>query len=134
MPPPRFMLKSKLHRAQVTQADLDYEGSVTLDKNFLDAADIVPFEEVHIWNVTRGTRLSTYAMEGPAGSGVVCINGAAAHLAKPGDVVIIATFTQVDEADARAHRPRVVLLGEGNHIKAIAHEIPGPQIRGGGEC
>src|SRR5262245_12658592 len=76
----RFMLKSKLHRATVTHADVDYEGSLTLDRDLLEAADIVPFEQVHVWNVTRGTRLWTYAMEGERGSAVVCINGAAAHL------------------------------------------------------
>src|SRR5688572_25685250 len=103
----RSMLKSKIHRATVTHADVDYEGSLTLDADLLHAADILPFEEVHVWNVTRGTRLLTYAMEGAAGSGIVCINGAAAHLAHPGDLVIVATFTQLDEADLRAHRPRV---------------------------
>src|SRR5204863_7037376 len=80
----RSMLKSKLHRATVTQADVDYEGSLTLDRTLLEAADILPFEDVHVWNVTRGTRFRTYAMEGDAGSGVVCVNGAAAHLASPG--------------------------------------------------
>ena len=80
----RFMLKSKIHRATVTQADVDYEGSLTLDANLLRAADILPFEQVHVWNVTRGSRLQTYAMEGEAGSGVVCINGAAARLTHPG--------------------------------------------------
>ena len=78
----RNMFKSKIHRAVVTDADLEYEGSVTLDTNLLEAADILPFEAVHIWNVTRGTRLQTYALEGPRGSGVCCINGAAAHLMK----------------------------------------------------
>ena len=78
-PSRRFMLKSKIHRLTVTHADVDYEGSVTLDARLLEAADIVPFEEVHVWNVTRGTRLLTYAMVGEAGSGVVCINGAAAR-------------------------------------------------------
>jgi aspartate 1-decarboxylase len=128
------MLKSKLHRARVTQADVDYEGSLTLDKTLLDAADIVPFEEVHVWNVTRGTRLRTYAMEAPAGSGVVCVNGAAAHLARPGDIVIIATFTQMDDEAARRHQPRIVLMGEDNRIKKIAPEVPGPLRRGGDEC
>lgn len=132
--PPRFMLKSKIHRARVTQADVDYEGSVTLDRTFLDAADIVPFEQVHIWNVTRGTRLRTYAMEAPAGSGVVCINGAAAHLARPGDIVIIATFTQMDDDAARRHQPRIVLMADGNKIKTVAPEVPGPLRRGGDEC
>src|SRR5947209_15119169 len=95
-PPRRFMLKSKIHRATVTHADVDYEGSVTLDPRLLEAADILPYEKVHVWNVTRGTRLETYAIPGEAGSGVVCINGAAAHLARPGDLVIIATFVDLD--------------------------------------
>ena len=126
----RSMLKSKLHRATVTQADIDYEGSVTLDTILMEAADILPFEEVHVWNVTRGTRLRTYAMEGERGSGTVCINGAAAHLAKPGDIVIIATFTQLDDESARRHRPRIVLMGPDNVIaRTNAVEIPGPQRR-----
>ncbi|WP_410960377.1 aspartate 1-decarboxylase, partial [Salmonella sp. SAL4431] len=79
-----------IQRATVTHADVDYEGSLALDADLLRAADILPFEEVHVWNVTRGTRLRTYAMNGEAGSGVVCVNGAAAHLAGPGDLVIIA--------------------------------------------
>src|SRR2546425_12810106 len=113
----RFMLKSKIHRATVTHANLDYEGSLTLDLHLLRAADIVPFEEVHVWNVTRGTRLRTYAMEGEPGSGLACINGAAARLAGPGDLIIIATFTQLDDAAARMHRPRVVLVDEHNRIR-----------------
>ena len=126
----RMMLMSKLHRATVTQADVDYEGSVTLDKVFLEAAEILPFEQVHVWNVTRGTRVLTYAMEGEAGSGVVCVNGAAAHLAKPGDIVIIATFVQMDDESARRHRPRIVLMGPNNVItRTNAPEIPGPQRR-----
>ena len=126
----RMMLKSKLHRATVTQADVDYEGSVTLDKTFLEAAEILPFEQVHVWNVTRGTRVLTYAMEGEAGSGVVCVNGAAAHLAKPGDIVIIATFVQMDDESAHHHRPRIVLMGPNNVItRTNAIEIPGPQRR-----
>jgi aspartate 1-decarboxylase len=124
------MLKSKIHRATVTHADVDYEGSVTLDADLLRAADILPFEEVHVWNVTRGTRLRTYAMEGPAGSGIVCINGAAAHLAHPGDLVIIATFTQVEEPAAREHRPRVVLVDEKNRVReTTVKEVAGPQRR-----
>jgi aspartate 1-decarboxylase len=125
--PRRTMLKSKIHRATVTHADVDYEGSITLDARLLAAADVVPYEEVHVWNVTRGTRLRTYAMVGEAGSGVVCVNGAAAHLAKPGDLVIIATFTQMDDTAARAHRPIVVLVDERNRIRrADATEVAGP--------
>ena len=126
----RSMLKSKLHRAIVTHADKDYVGSLALDREMLEAADIIPFEEVHVWNVTRGSRLRTYAMAGPAGSGVVCINGAAAHLARPGDKVIIATFTQVDDDAASHHRPRIVLLGQDNRIHdGQATEIAGPSQR-----
>ena len=92
----RSLFKSKIHRATVTDADLEYEGSVTLDEQLMKAADILPYERVHIWNVTNGSRLETYALEGPAGSGVVCINGAAARHAHPGDRVIIATFADVE--------------------------------------
>lgn len=124
------MFKSKIHRATVTQADLAYEGSVTIDANLLEAADILPFEQVAIWNVTRGTRLETYAMRGEPGSGVVCINGAAAHLVQPGDLVIIATFTELDDAEARAHTPKVVLVDGQNRVKdAHAVEVPGPGRR-----
>ncbi len=126
----RRLFKSKIHRATVTQADLDYEGSVTIDANLLEASDIQPFEQVHVWNVTRGTRLETYAMRGEAGSGVVCINGAAAHLMKPGDLVIIATFADFEEAEARTLRPKVVLVDEKNRIKLSGvDEVPGPHRR-----
>jgi aspartate 1-decarboxylase len=129
-PPRRSMLKSKIHRAVVTHADVDYEGSLTLDSRLLEAADILPFEEVHIWNVTRGSRLRTYAMAAEPGSGIVCANGAAAHLAQPGDVVIIATFTLLDDAAARLHHPRIILVGPDNHIRATRpDEIAGPQRR-----
>lgn len=129
-PQTRSMFKSKIHRATVTHADLDYEGSVTIDLDLLEAADIVPNEEVQIWNVTRGTRLATYALEGDRGSGVICINGAAAHLCRPGDLVILATFVQVDEADVGTHQPKVVLVDERNRIKdANLAEIAGPRRR-----
>jgi aspartate 1-decarboxylase len=125
----RVMFKSKIHRATVTEADLDYEGSVTIDASLMEAADILSQERVDVWNVTRGTRLQTYAMAGQPGSGVICINGAAAHLVKPGDLVIIATFADFDEAEARSHKPRVVLVDEKNRIKLIDDEVPGPQRR-----
>ena len=126
----RYMLKSKLHRLTVTHADVDYEGSLTLDADLLKAADILPFEEVHVWNVTRGTRLRTYAMVADAGSKIVCINGAAAHLAQPGDLVIVATFTQMEDAAAHAHRPLVILAGPDNCIRdADAKEVAGPRRR-----
>ena len=126
----RHMFRAKIHRAVVTHADLDYEGSVTIDDNLLRAADIVEHEAVHVWNVTRGTRFMTYALRGDAGSGVCCINGAAAHLAQRGDLVIIATFIDVAEEDVAAHKPRVVLVDDQNRIKdPNLTEIPGPMRR-----
>lgn len=126
----RSMLKSKIHRATVTHADVDYEGSVTVDSLLLEAADILPGEEVDIWNVTRGTRLRTYAMTGQTSSGIVCINGAAAHLMRPGDLVIIATFVHVENSKASAHRPTVILVDSDNRIRnSHAIELPGPQRR-----
>jgi len=126
----RILFKSKFHRATVTQADLDYEGSVTIDQNLLRAADIIANEKVAIWNVTQGTRLETYALEGEPGSGVICINGAAAHLNKPGDLVIIATFAEVEDAEARAWKPTVVFVDAQNRIvPGQTEEIPGPARR-----
>lgn len=124
----RSLFKSKIHRATVTDANLEYEGSVTIDEQLLRAADILPHEHVHIWNVTNGARLETYALPGAPASGVVCINGAAARLAQPGDLVIIATFAEVEEAEARDWKPTVVRVDGHNHIVAgPAEEIPGPQ-------
>ena len=126
----RTLFKSKIHRATVTHADLEYEGSIALDADLMRAADILPYEKVAIWNVTRGSRLETYALEGAAGSGIVCINGAAAHHNQPGDLVIVATFAEMDEAEARAHRPTVVLVDGKNRVKdANAKEVAGPQRR-----
>ena len=124
----RSLFKSKIHRATVTDADLEYEGSVTLDEALMAAADILPFERVHIWNVTNGSRLETYALAGPSGSGVVCVNGAAARHAHPGDRIIVATFADVEEAEARSWKPTVVRVDEKNRILAgPAEEIAGPQ-------
>jgi aspartate 1-decarboxylase len=124
------VFKSKIHRATVTHADLDYEGSVTIDEELMTAARIAPFEAVHVWNVTRGTRLETYAIAGEPGSGVICINGAAAHLNKPGDLVILATFAQLEADEARRHRPTVVLVDRWNRIvHPDAEEIAGPARR-----
>lgn len=126
----RRMFKSKLHRAVITHADLEYEGSVTLDEDLMEAADIVEFEQVAIWNVTRGTRLETYALKGDRGSRVCCVNGAAAHLMEPGDRVIIATFTDVPEERVRTWEPTVVLVDENNDIVDPAlKEIAGPKRR-----
>jgi len=108
------VFKSKIHRATVTHADLDYEGSVTIDAGLMEAAEILPHEAIHVWNVTRGTRLVTYAIAGDRGSGVICINGAAAHLCRPGDKVILATFADMTPDEARAHLPRVVRVDDDN--------------------
>ena len=108
------VFKSKIHRATVTHADVDYEGSVTVDAALLDAARILPHEAVHIWNVTRGTRLVTYALAAPPGSGVVCVNGAAAHLNQPGDLVILSTFADMTPDETRAHVPTVVRVDAQN--------------------
>lgn len=128
----RKFLRSKIHRATVTQADLHYEGSLTLPPDLLLAAGIVPFEAVAVWNVTRGTRLETYAILGENGSSDVCINGAAAHLVRPGDVVIIATFGYAQEIgpEFRVPEPKVVFVDEHNHITHTGPEIPGPRRRG----
>ena len=126
----RTLFKAKIHRATVTHADLDYEGSVTIDADLMEAAGIWEYEAVHVWNITRGTRLQTYAIKGQAGSGIICINGAAAHLNKPGDKVILATFAEMDEAEARAHTPKVVLVDAQNRIAVRgAVEVPGPERR-----
>ncbi len=126
----RSMLKSKIHRARVTHADVSYEGSITLDSNLLEAADILPYEEVHVWNVTRGARLRTYAIAGEPGSGVVCLNGAAAHQAQPGDLLIVATFIEMDDAAARLHRPKIILVDDRNRIRVLAaDEVAGPKRR-----
>ncbi len=126
----RTFFKSKIHRATVTHADLDYEGSVTIDEDLMDAAGIWNYEAVHIWNITRGTRLQTYAIKGQRGSGVICINGAAAHLNRPGDMVILATFAELEECEARAHEPAVVLVDRQNRIVAKdAVEVAGPERR-----
>lgn len=110
----RNMLRSKIHRATVTGANLEYEGSVTIDADLLDGADIIPHQEVEIWNVTNGERFRTYALRGQPGSGVVCINGAAAHKARAGDLVIIATFGWMTEAEARAWEPKLVFVDQQN--------------------
>ena len=125
----RTMFKSKLHRVTVTHADLAYGGSVTIDEALMRAANILPYEQVRIWNVTNGSRIETYALPGKDGSGVICVNGAAARHAHPGDTVIIATFADaVEEAEAQHWRPMVVRVDSHNHIVGcdLDGEIPGP--------
>ncbi|MFD9324515.1 aspartate 1-decarboxylase [Streptomyces sp. NPDC060065] len=122
----RTMFKSKIHRATVTQADLHYVGSVTIDADLLDAADLLPGELVHIVDVTNGARLETYVIEGERGSGVIGINGAAAHLVHPGDLVIIISYAQVSDAEARELRPRVVHVDRDNRIVALGADPSEP--------
>src|SRR4030042_4638536 len=104
----RMMLKSKIHRATVTDANINYEGSITIDSKLLKAADILPYEQVHVLNINNGARFTTYAIEGKEGSGDICLNGAAARLGVKGDVVIILTYAQVPEEEVKNYRPRVV--------------------------
>ena len=115
----RHMFTSKLHRATVTEANLNYMGSITIDEDLVDAAGMYIHERVQIVNNNNGARLETYIIPGPRGSGVVCLNGAAARWAQPGDVVIIMAYAWMEEAEARVHVPKVVFLGEGNCIEAI---------------
>ena len=123
------VLKGKIHRCTVTQADLNYEGSVTISEDLMDAAGIIEHEQVHIWNITTGTRVTTYAMRGTRASGVICINGAGAHLVKVGDIVIIAAFVQLTEFEAKAWRPSVVFVDARNRIREVrGKERPGPDL------
>src|SRR3954471_22931353 len=122
----RSMFKSKIHRATVTQADLHYVGSVTIDADLLDAADLLPGELVHIVDIDNGARLETYVIEGERGSGVIGINGAAAHLVQPDDLVIIISYAQVDDAEARALRPRVVHVARDNRIVSLGADPSEP--------
>ena len=118
----RTMMKSKIHRATVTQADLHYVGSVTVDEDLLDAADLLPGELVHIVDVTNGARLETYTIPGERGSGVVGINGAAARLVHAGDIVILIGYGQMDTAEANAFVPHVVFVDEDNKVTATGHD------------
>lgn len=120
----RTMLRNKIHRATVTDANLDYEGSIAIDMSLMETAGILPYEKVEIYNVTNGNRFQTYAIEGARGSGVVCINGAAAHLAKKGDIVIIACYGEMDEEEALSHKPVLVYVDEANNVKSIGESIP----------
>ena len=112
----RTLLKSKIHRATVTEADLHYEGSITIDRDLMDAADLARFEKIEIYNVTNGERFSTYVIPAERGSGDIVINGAAAHKASPGDIVILCCYAEYDDAEVRKHRARLVYVDERNRI------------------
>lgn len=114
----RTLLKSKIHRATVTDANLHYEGSVTIDRELMLAAGFIDFEQVHIYDVNNGNRLVTYVIPGPPGSGVICINGAAAHLVHPGDLIIICAYGQFSEQELAGFRPLVVHVDEQNRVKS----------------
>ena len=115
----RILLRAKIHRARVTDADLQYEGSITIDRTLMEAADLYEFEQVHVYNCTNGNRFSTYAIEGEPGSGVICLNGAAARQVSRDDIVIIAAYAQMKEEEARNHQPRLVYVDGENRIKEV---------------
>jgi aspartate 1-decarboxylase len=121
----RKMLKSKIHRATVTGADLHYEGSITIDRDLMEAADIIPYEAVCIWDVDNGSRFETYAIEGERGSGVICINGAAARMVAPRDLVIIASFVNMANDEALRHEPKLVFVDDKNRILPTRKEVAG---------
>ncbi|WP_252503418.1 aspartate 1-decarboxylase [Sporosarcina sp. Marseille-Q4943] len=121
----RMMMNSKLHRATVTEANLNYVGSITIDSDLLDAAGMLPNEKVHIVNNNNGARFETYIIAGERGSGVVCVNGAAARLVQEGDIVIIISYVYVSEEEARGHQPTVLLMDDKNRIKEVIKEAPG---------
>ena len=120
------VLKGKIHRATVTHADLHYEGSITIPPDLLEASGIVEYEAVNVWNVTRGTRLETYAITGSRKDRSICMNGAAAHLVEPGDLVIIASFTYLPPDELSTYKPKLVFVDENNEIKELRDEVPGP--------
>jgi aspartate 1-decarboxylase len=122
------LLKAKIHRARVTEANLNYEGSITIDKSLLDASGILAHEQVHICNITNGERFVTYVIEGKAGSGAICLNGAAARLVSPNDLVIIISYCRIAQEEAKDHRPKVVLVDDNNAIKDAYSLKPGSPI------
>jgi aspartate 1-decarboxylase len=120
----RMMLNSKIHRATVTEADLNYVGSITIDQDLLDAVGMLANEKVHIVNNNNGARFETYIISGERGSGVICVNGAAARLVQRGDIVIILSYAYVMNENARDHKPTVAIMDANNHIKEIIHYEP----------
>jgi aspartate 1-decarboxylase len=124
----RTMLKSKIHRATVTEANIQYEGSITIDRDLMEAADILPYEQVHVLDIDNGSRLETYVIEGEPGSGVICINGAAARLVSAGDKVIIISYQTVSEADATGLVPKLVYV-DGRNAMLKKHREAGSPLR-----
>lgn len=120
----RPFLRAKIHRARVTRCDVNYVGSITLDRDLLDAADLLPLEQVDVYNITTGARLTTYCIAGERGGGEVGINGAAAHLANSGDLVIVAAYCQLDREDLPHHRARIVLVGDDNRVAEVREQTP----------
>jgi aspartate 1-decarboxylase len=118
------MLKCKLHRVRVTNSELDYEGSCAIDARLLEAAGLLPYEQIQVYNVTNGARFTTYVIEAERDSGVISVNGAAAHHAKPGDLVIIAAYSQMAAAEAQVYKPRLVYVDDRNKITRIGNAIP----------
>ena len=115
----RTMLKAKIHRATITEADLHYDGSLSIDQDLMDAAGIIPFERVKVYNINNGERFDTYAIAGPEGSGEICLNGAAARKGQPGDLIIITTYALLDEEELADHQPKVILLDEHNRSRPV---------------
>ena len=125
----RTMLRAKIHRIAVTECDVEYEGSLTLDADLMERADMVPFEKVDVYDVDNGARFATYLIEGERGSGACCVNGAAARLVSVGDKLILASYTTVVQEDVPQHRPTVVLVGKGNRVKTVKeHEEAGVRV------
>ena len=117
------MLRCKIHRANVTETNVDYEGSITIDRDLMDTAGIAEFEQVHVLDIDNGVRLTTYAIAGPQGSGVICLNGAAARLIDRGDLVIILAYDQVPESEVRNYTPTLVYVDADNRVERVGHEI-----------
>jgi aspartate 1-decarboxylase len=124
----RDMLRAKVHRIKVTERDIEYEGSLSLDTELMKAADMLPFERIDVYDVDNGNRFSTYLIEGRPGSGDCCVNGAAARLVEIGDKLIIAAFCSLDESDVREHRPKLVMIGEENKISRV-HETEAAGVK-----
>jgi len=117
------MLKSKIHRATLTDADLHYEGSITIDEMLMDEADILPYEQVQVYDINNGSRFETYVIKGPRGSGTICVNGAAARLVSRGDLVIIASYFHLDDKEAKGYKPKLIYLDAKNRIKSTKSRL-----------